>query len=993
MGAKGPHSGGGTMTRWIHAAIAVIVLAVMMSACGGSEPPSTPGIIDTAITSHYTGSSHSLLSYNLIGVDATDPDNIRYEIIPVRIASGHMNVLSWLEESPCDDCLKITAIDFIGSGHFEVEVEISHPFPIAKFTAFDVRGIVMLDGAHMFPDSGLRTSDFSLGDGEIVNPNGYTSLYNPTTAGNGFEGYIEGKLATSQPPNSNLNPFKIYISQGSDNTRNAFYAGDSVSRIYEIHMPFNVFRFGYAIDACWVPPMVEPVTDPMTDFPPEANCPEPYKIVVNQDGEDPDVTGSSTDLLIAVYDWQGKDDVYPPTVECPELFDGKVTAEWEEDGDGYTIYRATIENAKFAPPGEYWCLVSKVPVENDDSSGWMDLAAYGIFRVEVITDNIWPFDVTPPELNFRCLDVSVAGNYAFCNAGVNGMHIVDVSNPANPEWFSAVSVPGYIGCIDTWAGYAFVANGDNDDSESGLVIIDIDPVEDAQIVNTIELGKYIYDVKVAGGYAYVLASNMGLVIIDIDPVEMAHVANTVMTSYHYPKNLSVTDGYAFVACGQNGATDIIDIDPVEEATVINTIEVPCYSSRDVTYHDGYLYITGSGSYLEKGIYIYDVDPIDTPELVRYIGTSGIPRDMVIHGGYGFLANSVEDLLVVDIDPVEDAEIVADIPVDGAVNDLDISGDNLYIADWYLGLKVVDVSVPESPLAIGSCDAIPSNYSKVAIRDGYAYITTRYGLYVIDYDPPSQAHVVSIVDPDLYFYDIDIQHDYAYVVQYHGNLYIYDISSPGNVQLVKTVESPLGLTGVAVDNRYAFVTGEDDNEDDWFGIIDIHPVESASMITRIPAQYAGSEIDVSGDYAYLMVSNKFTIVDISTPDFPEVVYSQEFHAASQLEVEGGYAFLTGICFDSGLHILDVDPVEDTHIIDFIGTDYPTNALELAYGFAFVGAAEYSPPTPKLFVFDIDPVYSTTDIAEVVLPNYLVDIEVEGKYLFATGGTGLSIIKLW
>lgn len=981
------------MTRWIHAAIAVIVLAVMMSACGGSEPPSAPGIIDTATTSHYTGSSHSLLSYNLISVDATDPDNIRYEIIPVRIASGHMNVLSWLEDSPCDDCLKITAIDFIGSGHFEVEVEISHPFPITKFTAFDVRGIVMLDGAHMFPDSGLRTSDFSLGDGEIVNPDGCTSLYNWTTAGNGIEGYIEGKLATSQPPNSTLNPFKIYVSQGSDNTRNAFYAGDSVSRIYEIRMPFNVFRFGYAVDACWTPPTIEPVTDPMTDFPPEANCPEPYKIVVNQDGGDLDVTGSSTDLLIAVYDWQGKDDVYPPTVECPELFDGQVTAEWEEDGDGYTIYRATIQNSKFAPPGEYWCLVSKVPVENDDSSGWMDLTAHRICRVEVITDNIWPYDVTPPQLNFRCLDVRVDGDYAYCAAGTNGMHIVDISDPSNPEWFGAVSVPGYIGCIDTWGGYAFVENGNNDDSESGLVIIDIDPVEDAEIFMTIELGENVYDIEVYNGYAFVLADPMGLVIVDVDPVEDAYIVTSVETTDHSPQAISVTDGYAFVACGILDGTDIIDIDPVEDAAIINTLDFPGNSVTEVLYHDGYLYLSGSESYYVQGIYVYDVDPIDTPEFVKYIENSGIPREMVIKGGYGFVTDSDEGVQVIDIDPIEDAEIVATIPVTGSTYVLEISGDDLYICDWYLGLKVVDISEPESPSVTGSCDAIPSNYSKVATRDGYAYITTRYGLYVIDFDPPSLAHVVSIVNPGVYFYGIDIQHNYAFVIQNHGDLYIYDISSPDDIQLVTIVETPLSLYGIVVDNFYAYVTGEDSAGDDWFGVIDIHPIESASMITRIPAQYAGSEIEVTGDYAFLMIDNDFTIIDISIPDFPEVVYSQEFHAASQLEVGDGYAFLTGICSDSGLRIMDIDPAEETHYVDFIGMDDPTGALELAYGYAFVGAAEYSPPTPKLFVFDIDPVYSTTDIAEVVLPNYLVDIEVEGKYLFATGGTGLSIIKLW
>jgi hypothetical protein len=43
---------------------------------------------------------------------------------------------------------------------------------------------------------------------------------------------------------------------------------------------------GYAVDACWEPPLVTPVLDPLTHFPPTANQPEPYRFeVVINDGE------------------------------------------------------------------------------------------------------------------------------------------------------------------------------------------------------------------------------------------------------------------------------------------------------------------------------------------------------------------------------------------------------------------------------------------------------------------------------------------------------------------------------------------------------------------------------------------------------------------------------------------------------------------------------------------------------------------------------------
>jgi hypothetical protein len=33
---------------------------------------------------------------------------------------------------------------------------------------------------------------------------------------------------------------------------------------------------GYAVEACWEPPTITPVTNPIEDFPPSANQPEPY---------------------------------------------------------------------------------------------------------------------------------------------------------------------------------------------------------------------------------------------------------------------------------------------------------------------------------------------------------------------------------------------------------------------------------------------------------------------------------------------------------------------------------------------------------------------------------------------------------------------------------------------------------------------------------------------------------------------------------------------
>ena len=313
---------------------------------------------------------------------------MKYEIVPVRQPVTHFNVLNWLEKAPCSNCLAITKFQPSGTGTILVDVKITHPFAVPNLTGFDVRGIAMFAGSHVFPEAKLTTSDISAGEGELVNAEGFTGLYNSTTEGSGpggLQGYMKGKFATAKYPNSTLNGYLRYITDDPANTRNAFYSGTSITRTYEIKMPTGPFVFGYAVDASWAPPTKKPVTDPMKDFPSSANCPEPWKIdvSVNPVGQGLNNQGGSAVLSIYVYDWGGKDTIHQPMIECPELFDGTFYADWKADGTGYTEYDATVSNTKKANVGTYKCLISSPALENDTAPLWLDLTGYQIVPLEV----------------------------------------------------------------------------------------------------------------------------------------------------------------------------------------------------------------------------------------------------------------------------------------------------------------------------------------------------------------------------------------------------------------------------------------------------------------------------------------------------------------------------------------------------------------------------------------------------------------------------------
>jgi len=315
------------------------------------------------------------------------------EIIPTRDSSMHLNVLGYLEQWPCTNCLTVDIVGPSGHGSVLIDITIKNPFPGLNLTVFDVRGIMMFDGSYTFTASGLTKPDPTAGDGSVANPDGWTSLYNYTTIGmdpTGIQSYLKGNLATPTPPNALLNAYKRFITDDPLNTRRAMYAGGEVTVRYDF-IPMGGGRpFGYAIDASWAKPDSSPVIDPMEDFAPEANCPEAWKI----DAENITVGGASneSDLGVEVWwghcnDWGGE----PPVLESEPLFSGPIVGISVENFGDHGTYNFNVINSNAAEPGTYFGLISLRHCKSEEDPEWMDSTAYQIVEIEII-----PIDNEPP---------------------------------------------------------------------------------------------------------------------------------------------------------------------------------------------------------------------------------------------------------------------------------------------------------------------------------------------------------------------------------------------------------------------------------------------------------------------------------------------------------------------------------------------------------------------------------------------------------------------
>ena len=214
----------------------------------------------------------------------------KVDVVPRRMGRFHLNSLKFLEDY-CADCLKITNIHNNGDGTIDLTVRITHPFPgHPEFTGFDVKGIIMFKGSHLVPfwaktifpygdpppdNNYFYVSWKDTGDPEVLNADGYTVLWSPwwdSDKPQAIFNYWPGKYSNGTPT-ANING---YLNFYTDEERHMFRCDDYVERTYQIWLPPGPVVAGYAVDACWEPPTVTPVQDPVSDFPITANQPEPY---------------------------------------------------------------------------------------------------------------------------------------------------------------------------------------------------------------------------------------------------------------------------------------------------------------------------------------------------------------------------------------------------------------------------------------------------------------------------------------------------------------------------------------------------------------------------------------------------------------------------------------------------------------------------------------------------------------------------------------------
>lgn len=594
--------------------------------------------------------------------------------------------------------------------------------------------------------------------------------------------------------------------------------------------------------------------------------------------------------------------------------------------------------------------------------------------------------------------VVLSGDFAYVAAGNSGLQIIDISDINSLSSFREVDIPGGQALQVAVVGdYAYVAAG-----TAGLKIINISSPDTPVIENTVDTFGSARDIVISDNYAYVVDTQLGLRIIDISTPAVPKVVKDVLISGELFR-VAVAGDYAYVAAGISGLRVIDIHSPAEAAEIgsgastvnkANDVAVAgnyAYVTEDHSDLPNYD--------ATKNMEIFDISTPSTPKFATSLDTPHIAKSVTVIGEYAYVADTDSGLQIVDIRTPLKPFITNSVDFPGKANQVAVAGDYAYVAAGSFGLQVIDIRSRPGPVFIGS-RSTESHARSIAVVGQYAYVPVYdVGLEIIDIKQPWAPVLASSVKTPGHAEQVTVMGDYAYMAAGEAGLQIISISSPLAPQIVpSTPPTPRGYAGhVYVEGDYAYVAYSRFKNftegQSGLQILNIHtpeaPVEVGWIGWDSGITDGVARVTVRDNYAYVLVgADKLNterkaglkIIDLHTLETPTVL--KDIHTpgdAKSVSLSGNYAYVAD--YGAGLQVIDLTTSEIVHNIK---TGYAIG-IAIAGDYAYMGDGQSG-----MQVFDIKNPRSTKILGAARTEGSIPwAVSVAGEYVFLATVKGIEI----
>jgi hypothetical protein len=558
-------------------------------------------------------------------------------------------------------------------------------------------------------------------------------------------------------------------------------------------------------------------------------------------------------------------------------------------------------------------------------------------------------------------DVVVDRNYAYC-AMANGLVILDISDPANPQKIGSLYCPGTALELVKSGNIVFLADG-----PAGMFIIDVfDPSQPKMLSNCrtgynrevfvydglvyalsdssyigsshwqldiinvddpskpVLVGKYgvpewgIQDLFVEGSYAFICEYD-NLLILDISDLSQPVPAGAI--GGFYPNAIHVMDTLAYVLIA--GFLKVINVaDPIHPQ-IIGEVTIGGWAI-DLDIRDSLAYVTSTWP---------DFEPLPMANCNTTSYTTK-PREMeakrvVYDGGVNFSILNIADPSI----PTK----VSESNICGAYaswhSGLTLRGDRLFHTG-YSNLLIYDISNPSTPEQTGIYET-PGPVTGVRIQDGFAYVNCLREFYMLDISDPynpiaiAQIDSASVWKPEyepwgnmlIQFLSMAIDNDRLAILSRLGTIWIVDIADPSYPAMIgdywiKDGLYPSYTYDVIIQNDLLYVSG------DRLYVFDISDGSMPNLIGSIDSRsyYALTTRD---SYAYGIGPANFGIFNITDACNP-VHIGEAGGGCTEHSADGGLVLRDTLAYASFCQDLKILNISNPSV------PYPMGKAHCSYG---------------------------------------------------------------
>lgn len=308
--------------------------------------------------------------------------------------------------------------------------------------------------------------------------------------------------------------------------------------------------------------------------------------------------------------------------------------------------------------------------------------------------------------------IALYKQHAYIADESNGLAVFNVRDPANPQAVFTYSLPSKATAITVGGNYLYLAG------DTLVYVFALHTPASPRFVDTLPAGGNALGLQVSGNYLYIAANSGDLRILDISVLaadqnpaidSLAGTNGYTVRSPGSHTDIAVNGDYAYLV-SHLGGLSVINIKDIEQPfTGVSLHEnyprvVGGYAPDDgalpkrVSVSDGYLFMSGVGGSGNSPVHILDLSDPKFPVLAGKYATGGSAEYMAVSGGYVYVADKEDNLLVIDANVPSKPLLLKTFNTPGLFRDL--AGDNgiLYIADG--GGRLSLLSAPQAFLGQG-----------------------------------------------------------------------------------------------------------------------------------------------------------------------------------------------------------------------------------------------------------------------------------------------------